>query len=91
MREINWETLTSLSDKIDALQMSDVEQGIMQELFRRAAASQPEVQGFRFTGLETPAPLKVTGAPGDQTLGQLVKGLGLDLDSSYWWAGPSVG
>ncbi len=60
--EVTAEDLESLGAKIDGLELSDAERAIMDEVFERAAAYEPEVEGFaqrpvRFAGQRSGAGL----------------------------------
>lgn len=64
MADIDANTLNSLAEKIDSLDLSEAEQSVMDQLLERAAAYEPEVEGFglttSYTGLVSGADLTAT-------------------------------
>ena len=49
MAEIDAGVLNSLAEKLDALDLSDAEQAVLDQLIARAEAYEPEVEGFGFS------------------------------------------
>ncbi len=63
MAEIDAAVLNSLAEKIDALELTEAEQSVIDQVLKRAAAYEPEVEGFAFTsysGLTSGADLSTT-------------------------------
>jgi len=48
MTEINEDDLNGLAAKLDGLELSDTERALLDGLMERAAAYEPEVEGFGF-------------------------------------------
>lgn len=65
MASIDADALNGLAAKLDALELTDAEQAVLDQLLQRAAAYEPEVEGFGFdvnayTGLASGADLSAT-------------------------------
>lgn len=59
MKETGPETVNSLADKLDAVELTEDERFVLDRLIERAGLYQPEVSGFtdRYTGLDSGADL----------------------------------
>ncbi len=51
MAQIDAEALKRLAAKLDGLELSEVEQAMLDSVFDRAAAFEPDVEGFAFSAI----------------------------------------
>lgn len=84
MADIDPATLNSLAEKIDGLDLTDAEQSVLDQLLERAAAYEPEVEGFAmptsYTGLQSGADLSKSAFSFGRGLGLVGGGGGMKME-----------
>ncbi len=76
--EVSAEDLQALGEKLEALDLTDAERAVLDEVLERAAAYEPEVEGFsqsrlRYTGLRSGSGLVGSGFDLGLSAGFVVK------------------
>lgn len=86
MAEIDKDVLESLAAKIDLLDLSDAERAVLDRLFERATAYEPEVEGFgmTYTGLQSGADLSFTSFKLASSIGALSPDAMMEYGGSGW-------